>query len=142
MTLHRITSLKDLARFTPSLLKLHGELEGKWEPDLTSHEFLLELINHFSPESFFFGDFDENGELIYFVAILKQDSKKCMFWLFYMNKSFRDRTRDILNTLKDYFRKLGFTTVYSQSTRTSSSYERWLEKFGAEKVAIVYKFKL
>lgn len=142
MDLHRITDLKDLARFTPKLLELHEGLDGKWEPDLSSHEFLCALIDHFGPTSYFYGDLDEKGNIIYFVVILRQDEKSCLFWLFYMNKNFRDCTKQILNDLKEIFRSYGFSIVYTQSTRTSSSYERWLEKFGAEKVAIVYKFKL
>lgn len=141
MNLNRITDLRDLAKYTPSLLALHESLEGKWEPELNQQEFFVELINNFNKDSYFFGDFIE-GELAYFATLLKQDSNKALFWLFYMNPKMRDETKKILHSLKDFMRKEGFSTVYTQSTRTSSSYERWLEKFGAEKLAIVYKFNL
>lgn len=142
MKLNRITTLKQLALFSPKLLELHGCLEGKWEPDLTAHEFLATLIDNFEETSFYFGQLAENGDIQYFAILLPEDEKKAHFWLFYVNKSYREETREILFELKEQMRSKGFTTVYTQSTRTSSSYERWLEKFGAEKVAIVYKFKL
>lgn len=142
MNLRRIVTLKELALFTPVLLSLHETLEGRWEPDATAHEFLAELINIFEPTSYLFGDFDESGKLAYFAVILRESESRAFFWLFYMNKDFRLVTKQVLTSIKDFLRREGFSYVYTQSTRTSSSYERWLEKFGAEKVAITYKFNL
>lgn len=142
MHLRQIQNLKELALFTPKLLELHATLEGKWEPDSTPHEFLATLIDHFDPSSYFFGDCDESGELVYFAVILKETDEKAFFWLFYMNKDYRAVTKEILTEIKSFLSKVGFSVVYTQSTRTSSSYERWLEKFGAEKVAITYRFNL
>lgn len=141
MKLNRIQNLKALAAFTPKLLELHAALDGKWEPELSHDEFFLELINSFGPNSYYFGDFVD-GELAYFAVILRDTNEKATFWLFYMNPKFRSETKGILTDLKGFLRSEGFSTVYSMSARTSSSYERWLEKFGAEKLAIVYRFKL
>lgn len=142
MKLRRITDLKELAKFTPKLLELYDTLDGRWEPDSTSHEFLGDLISHFGEDAYFLGDLDEKGEIVYFAVILRETDEKAFFWLFYMNKGYREVTKSILVLTKEFLRTEGFSVVYSQSTRTSSSYERWLEKFGAEKAAIVYKFKL
>lgn len=140
--LSRITDFPTLSTFLPKLLALHAELDGKWEPDATGQEFISNLIESFEESNYFFGDFAPNGEVMYFVVVTKQETGKGLFWLFYMNKAFREKTKILLNEVKDYLKAEGFSTIYSQSTRTSSSYERWLEKFGAEKVAIIYKFKL
>lgn len=141
MNLKRITSLPDLGKFIPKVLALHHSLEGKWEPELNSVEFFKAILTHWEENGYFFGDF-MGEEVAYFAVVLPQSKQKGLFWLFYMNPTLRVETKGILNELKSFFKKEGFTTIYSQSTRTSSSYERWLEKFGAEKIAIVYKFKL
>lgn len=141
MELHRITDLKDLALYTPLLLDLHEVLDGKWEPELSPHEFLSTLISRFDENAFYFAGKDES-KLIYFAALFPQGGDKGLFWLFYMNNEFRDQTKIILHKLKDFMKARGITQIYTQSTRTASSYERWLNKFGANKVAIVYKFDL
>lgn len=141
MKLRKINDLSELSQFAPALIAQQASMEGKWEPDLTSEEFLAALFNQFDDKSYYFGDF-VNKTLLYFVAMLGQGNGKALFWLFYMNPSMRTETKAILLELKEFMKNEGYHTVYSQSTRTSSSYERWLEKFGAEKVAIVYKFKL
>lgn len=142
MSLRRITTIEQLSKFTAKLIELHGELDGKWEPDLSAQDFLVSLLDNFESTSYYFGDFDKSGVLIYFVALIPQTKERALFWLFYMNKDHRQETKELLGQLKDFMKEQGFSTVYSQSTRTESSYERWLEKFGAEKVAIIYKFKL
>lgn len=109
---------------------------------MSAQEFLSSLVEVFDEHSYFFGDFSPSGELIYFAVILRENPHKSFFWLFYMNKNFREITKEILTGIKDFLRTEGFSVVYTQSTRTASSYERWLEKFGAEKVAITYKFNL
>lgn len=141
LTLNRITDLKELLKFAPKLLELHDSLEGKWEPDLNSQEFFISLLDQFDSTGYYFGDF-AGKELAYFAVLYRQTNEKANFWLFYMNPNFRLETRGILLSLKEFMKSEGFSTVYTQSTRTSSSYERWLEKFGAEKLAITYKFKL
>lgn len=141
MNLNRINTLKELALYTPFLLRLHHELEGKWEPEMSSHEFLGELISRFDEDTYYFGEV-VNGKLIYFLAGNRQDATKVFCWLFYMNPDFRHETKKLLNEAMDFLRKLGYKTLYTNSTRTESSYERWLEKFGAEKLAITYKFTL
>ena len=141
MNLERITKLPDLARFIPKVLALHSSLEGKWEPDLNSVEFFKSLLQRWEDSDYFFGAF-KGDEIAYFAVITRESKTKALFWLFYMNPSLRLETKGILNELKAFMKAEKFSIIYSQSTRTSSSYERWLEKFGAEKVAIVYKFKL
>ena len=141
MILNRILHLKNLAAYTPRLLELHTTLDGKWEPDLSQEEFFLALINNFGKGGYYFGDFIR-GDLAYFAVLLRETEKKATFWPFYMNPKLRTETKGILLALKDVMKSEGFSTVYTQSTRTSSSYERWLEKFGAEKLAITYKFSL
>lgn len=141
MNLNRITDIRALSSYTPKLLELHSTLEGKWEPEMNEQEFLAALIANFDKSAYYFGEL-VNGQLAYFAVLLKDTDKKALFWLFYMNPTMRSETKGILLQLKALMKSEGFSTVYTQSTRTSSSYERWLEKFGAEKLAIIYKFNL
>lgn len=141
IALHRITDIKELLTFAPKLLELHAGLEGKWEPDLTAQEFFASLLRYFDEKAYYFGAM-RGDELLYFSVLLRETDKKALFWLFYMNPTLRLETKNTLNELKKFMQKEGFSTVYTQSTRTSSSYERWLEKFGAKKVAIIYKFTI
>jgi hypothetical protein len=141
MELHQITDLKELALFTPQLMKLYSKLDGKWEPELTAHEFLGELISRFGSDNYYFGQLVDD-KLTYFAAITRQSETKALFWLFFVNPEFRNETRGLLEELKARMRAEGLTTIYSQSTRTASSYERWIRKLGATRVAIIYKFSI
>lgn len=143
MTVQRITSISDLSKFIPELVRIHESLEGRWEPDLSTDEFLSKLIELFNPsKTFYFGALTEKGELLYFVTLLPEEKPKATFWLFYMNKDYRTETHKLLGELRLWAIDQGYTIIYSQSTRTEKSYERWLSKYGATKVATVYKFNL
>jgi hypothetical protein len=139
--LRRLTTLKELAVFTPKLLELHSTLDGGWKPDATPHEFLVELIDRFEPDAYFFGDVVED-EIVYFAVVLPQSKKQALFWIFYMNKDFRLITREIILQLKALLQGAKFESVYTQTTRTEHSYERWIKKFGGEKFAVVFKINL
>lgn len=143
MRVNRIDTLQELATFIPELVKIHESLEGRWEPDMSTDEFLAKLVELFRPgQTYYFGLLSDAGELLYFVTLLPEDKPKATFWLFYMNKDHRDETHQLLTDLAKWAVAEGYTTIYSQSTRSEKSYERWLSKFGATKVATVYKFNL
>jgi hypothetical protein len=142
MKVNRITTVAELCRYTPELVKIHETLEGRWEPDLSTDEFLSKLIELFNPRTYYFGLLSDEGELLYFVTLLPEEPPKATFWLFYMNKNYRTETQTLLRELAQIMVMEGFHTIYSQSTRTEKSYERWLSKFGARKIATVYKFNL
>lgn len=142
MNINRIQTVTKLARFIPSLTLLHESLEGRWEPDMTTEQFLSKVIEYFRPENYYFGELSESGELIYFITLLPEEKPCATFWLFYMNKNFRDQTQELLKLYADWAIAEGYTTIYSYSTRIEKSYERWLKKFGAQKLATVYKFNL
>lgn len=142
MNINRITTIGELAKFIPELSRIHEELEGRWEPDLTTEKFLERLVEFFIPRNYFFGELDSTGRLVYFITLLPEEKPCATFWLFYMNEKFRDQTRGLLDMYAEWARNEGFTTIYSQSTRSEKSYERWLNKYGATKVATVYKFNL
>ena len=142
MKINRITTLQQLSLFVPALVEIHESLEGRWEPDMTSEQFLERVVEFFKPMNYYFGALTTDGKLLYFVTLLPEDRPCATFWLFYMNKDYRDQTQSLLIDIKDWLLQEGYTTIYSQSTRTEKSYERWLNKFGATKVATVYKFDL
>lgn len=140
--LNRITTLIDLAKYSPKLKELHDKLDGRWEPDLTEQEFMEELLVNFHEDSYYFAYMSDRNELIYFIALVSKDPTKAIFWLFYMNPNFREETKNLLGELRVLIKRAGYQTVYAQTTQTTSSYERWIEKFGAQKDSIVYKFTL
>lgn len=142
MKVNRITTFQELAKYIPELSRIHENLEGRWEPDMNTEQFLARLVEFFIPRNYYFGELDEKGNLIYFITLLPEEHPCATFWLFYMNKDFRDKTAGLLELYADWARNEGYTTIYSQSTRSEKSYERWLSKFGATKVAVVYKFNL
>lgn len=141
MTLNQITKFEDLMSFLPLLGQLHHELDGIWEPDLGQNEFLASLSNNFNAENYYFGDVHE-GKLVYFVVILRSSNDSCFFWLFYMNKDYRQHTKALLLQLKQFARELGFKTVDFITTRMTKSYDRWVQKFGATKQSLTYRLVL
>lgn len=140
MNLNQIKTLKELVLYTPLLLELHEKLDGKWEPEMNSHEFLIELINRFD-RSWYFGEI-VGGKLAYFATVTKQKDEKALFWLLFVNPEFRSETKILWEELKALLKSFGLSTIYTQSTRTASSYERWMKKLGAQRVAIIYKFSI
>lgn len=143
MKINPITSISELAKYVPELVRIHENLDGRWEPELGTDEFLAKLVQLFNPgKNYYWGLLNEKGELLYFVTLLPNDKPSAVFWLFYMNKDYRDETHQLLKDLSKWSIEEGYTTIYTQSTRTEKSYERWLSKFGATKVATLYKFNL
>lgn len=143
MTPREIVTLSDFTSFFPKIVSLHKELDGLWEPELTTDQFRDVLLEKFNSERhYFYGDFTPTGEVAYFAVLSDMGDDKILFWLFYMNKDFREVTKEIVNQLKVIFKDKGFNCAYSQSTRAESSYRRWIEKFGAQQLAIVYRIPL
>ena len=141
MHLKRIETFNELLGFLPILIKTHKELDGIWEPDLSQEDFVAALTNNFQPTSYYFGDFT-NGQLIYFVVLTKSTDKQCFFWLFFMNKEYRQFTKQMLLELKEFAKSLGFTQCDFSTTRLTKSYDRWVRKFGAVPTMITYRLPL
>jgi|SRR5690606_17356815 len=140
--LKEIPNILELADFLPALCSLHQELDGKWEDELDETDFFIKLLSNFSNDSRYFGDFDESGNIKYFIAVLRQESEIALFWLFYMNPDYRTETRGVLDELRQFLNDSGYREVRFSSTRITKSYQRWVEKFGAEPYEIIYKLKL
>ena len=141
MNLHKIESFNELLGFLPHLTALHSELDGIWEPDLSQAEFAARVANAFTPGNHYFGQI-ENGHLVYFVILTKETDSKCFFWLFYMNKEYRQYTKSLLLELKQFAKDLGFITCDFSTTRLTKSYDRWVRKFGAEPICLTYRLIL
>lgn len=141
MNLVKLDTIVDLGKFIPELTRLHESFDGKWEPELDTQSFIAKLIQNFDNRSWYFGENNESGTLKYFIAML-EDAPKACFWLFYVNPTFRNETKELLDALKIFVKQNGITTCYATSNRMTSSYERWIEKHGAKKHLITYKFDL
>jgi len=142
MTLKRISNIVELAQFLPELVRLHSDLDGKWEDELDQDTFFLKLLSNFREDSYYFGELNDDGHLKYFIATLPQDREKALFWLFYMNPDHREETRALLGDLRGELKRLGFKEVRFSTTRLTKSYQRWVEKFGAEPYELIYKLHL
>lgn len=141
MKLHRLEDFSELLGFLPHLTSLHSELDGIWEPDLSKEDFTARIASTFKPYNYYFGQI-ENGRLVYFVILTKDSEDKCFFWLFYMNKEYRQFTKELLLELKQFAKDLGFKTCDFSTTRLTKSYDRWVKKFGAEPTCLTYRLVL
>lgn len=137
----QIISITDLLSVLPKLVKLQCELDGLWEADMDSNQFVNRVLDVFSQESAIFCE--EHGEGFKYVAVLHKDKDALWyFWLFYMNPQFRDYTKTVIAELATFCHTKKIKTLRFSTTRTTRSYERWVSKFGATKQAIVYQLEI
>lgn len=141
MGLNEIKTLNELLQFMPLLVKLKKDLDGYWAYNLNSSEFVAELTNRFQKDSFYYG-LKYGDELYYFIAVDRVKPTKAIFWLFYMNKNKREHTRNLLNTLKSEFARMGCKKAEFTTTRMTRSYDRWVSSFGATKTSLTYSLNL
>lgn len=142
LKLKRITNFEELLTYVPKLVAMYRDLDGLWAPELNEQEFVAELLELYRPDSYYFADVSPEGEILYFTAVYAQDSKRLFFWLFYMNPKYRNETKRLIFDMIEIAKKDGFEVCYTSSTRKESSYERWITKFGAEKISVTYRIKL
>lgn len=140
--MRRLVTLDEFLPFLPKLTQKHAELDGKWSPELTPEEFASELISHFVPSSYYFGDFDEDGSIGYFMNVVKESPKFMTFWLLFVNTSRRSESKQLVSSVLDQLRQDGVSQVQFRTTRLTSSYQRWVEKFNAQKYSLTYKIDL
>lgn len=142
LKLHRIEDFAELLSYLPTLTAMYEEFDGLWAPELTKEEFVAELIASFKDTSYYFADRSPEGALIYFTAVFAETPKKLFFWLFFMNPAYRTATRQLIFDMIAVAKADGYEVCYTSSTRKEASYERWIEKFGAEKISVTYRIKL
>ena len=109
---------------------------------MSKSEFLEETVRRFQNDSWYFGKLDEEGEIVYFAIIQRQNATEAFFHLFYMNPKYRDFTKEVTKLLKDFMRNQGFARCFLSTTRLTQSYDRWLEKQGAVLHSKIYKLDL
>ncbi len=142
LSLRRISSFEELLTYIPKLVAMYKSLDGLWAPELNEEEFVAELCALYKPESYYFADCAPDGEIMYFTCVYPQDSKKLFFWLFYMHPGYRYATKQLIFDMIAQAKADGYEVCYTSSTRKESSYERWIQKFGAEKLSVTYRIKL
>lgn len=139
--LKQITSITDFLSYVPKLARLHDELDGLWEPDLTKDEFVNELLDKFSRTAVFC-DTGPKGELLYVFVIILDNPNIANVWLFYVNKDHRNETANLIQELKVFAKSIGIKKARWLTTRQTSSYRRWVEKHGANSVMTMYEFEV
>ena len=139
--MNKITKLEDFALFVPKLKELHQRLDGRWEIELNPEQFGDKLLQNFRPVNAFYGEII-NGELAYFIAVLNGEFPKVVFWLLYINVKYRDKSRYYVKQILDTSKLEGYKEVIFCTSNISSSYRRWVSKFGAKPSSINYKIIL
>lgn len=141
MGLVEITDIRELIAFLPLLVKKHKELGGYWEADLSTEDFVAALTNRFGKDVTYFGI--KNGDkLIYFIGMIRTGEESLNFWLFYIDKEYRQHTKNLLMILKSTYKERGFKHALFVTSRITRSYDRWVSKFGAVKHLLTYKLEL
>lgn len=139
--MNKITKLEEFAIYIPELKKLYRKLDGKLESELSADQFTDKLLQMFSPKNDFYGNIAD-GEIEYFLVVLNGGFPRMFFWLFYINVKSRDKSRYYIKQVLDAAKLEGFTEVTFGSVNISSSYRRWVSKFGAKPHSINYKIIL
>lgn len=142
MGLKEITTLEELIKFLPFLVKVHKENEAISKTQGTVQDFIAKVTNMFGHGAYYFGLKDE-AELYYFMIVLRGEKKEdACFWLLYINKTKRTATKNLLHVLKAEMKARGVKHAEWQTTIMTRSYDRWVSKFGAYKFALTYKMEL
>lgn len=136
----KLQTLTQLAEFIQPLLALHDTLDGLWEPESTREEFLQSLINR-QVDHDYYGELDPSGEIVYFAAV-RVESDSAFFWLFYVNKKYRQISRNLIDCILTNLKKGGVSSLRFSTSNVSLSYERWVKKLGASKKYITYQLDL
>ena len=137
----RIKEYQDFVKFIKPLVKLHLDKDSLLAPDMGSEDFAYYLINHYVNDSYFYGKLDDEN-VLYFLAVINLDSAMPLVWLLYVHHSVRGSSKELVNNMLDDLRKAGKTQVSFETTHLTSSYERWVKKFGAKKHSISYRIEL
>lgn len=141
MNLTIINSLEELVKFLPSLVKVFKQLDGVWEKDLSTEQFVVMLMDKFGDDTVYYGEL-KDGVLNYFIAVSYQKNNSAWFWLFYVDKNYRFNTNTLLELLRVDLKSSGVTSMLFSTSRMTKSYDKWVKKFGAEKHLITYKLKI
>lgn len=141
MTLTKITVLGDLLALLPALGKLHEELNGKWNPDMTSQEFILHLVKLFGDNQLTVWAKVEEGEIMYFMAVI-DEKPTATFWLFYINTKLRNESQNLAEIAIDNLRQMGFSRIQLITTRLTKSYARWMGKLKFKPKQLMYEREL
>jgi hypothetical protein len=137
----RIKDYKTLIRFLKPLIKLHSELQLIWEPELNDEQFAASLLEHYSNGGYYYGEI-HNSKVLYFLAVIRVDDPIPLVWLLHVHHDVRGTSKEIVNSMLDDMRVLGKKQVSFEAHHLTSSYERWVRKFGAKKYSINYRVKL
>lgn len=140
--MNRIKTLKELLEFLPVLSAKHTELDGLWCPELTTEEFASDLIRLFTPDSYYFGELTPDGRLAYFANVVRENPKFMTFGLLFVDTSRRKESKQLVESILDLLRQDGITEVQFRTSRLTSSYQRWVRKFGAQPYSLIYKLDL
>lgn len=142
MGLVEILTFDELRRFLPLLLKVHKELDGFWEEGINEADFVALLTEQFFIKDTKFYGLKHENELFYFMAVVPRGVDKCHFWLLYVNKTKREYSNKLVETVLSELKRLGYKKLTFSTTRMTRSYDRWVSKFGAQKQSLTYQISL
>ena len=140
----QIENLGQLIPYLDALESSFDEISSRFSKKLTKEQLRMQLISNLNNGSDYFG-LIEDKKLVYFFAINKfgivGSQKEACCWLMYIQKQYRDKTKNLINTLFEQLQHLGFEAITFITSNTTPSYNRWISKF-ARKSLIVYETDL
>lgn len=136
---NRIYTFEEFLKFVGPLIKL--QLEIALAPDMNEEDFSYYLLKNFIEGGYYYGKI-EGGKVQHFLAVTQLGSDTPLVWILYVDKSSREHSKEILHNMLADLRKLGKKKAQCETTHLTSSYERWIKKFGAKKYSITYRIEL
>lgn len=140
MGLNEIKSFEDLLAFLPFLVRLFEQLDGLWEADLSKEDFAAAILNKHGKATYY--GIKNDKEIVYFISVVKETETRSTFWLFYVNKDYREHTKNLLGMLKSELKSKKVETVRFTTSRLTRAYDRWVSKVGARKYLMTYTIDL
>lgn len=133
MQIKQITDLGEFATLLPKLSELRKQRpECFWDPLCSDDKLKKDLLALFSLGFKAYSE-EREGQLLYFIMEAPFGTEKC-FAVLFVNTEIRVESKDLIRTAI----KLADATVYFKTTKMTTSYRRWIGKFGAKQNAVIF----
>jgi hypothetical protein len=145
MELKEIKTFEELTQILPALVRLRERPEMKknaWGGDESTEDFVLTLLGYFGRGDLIVWASIDSGELEYFMAVVKEEDQRAMFWLFYIDIKLRTISAELTQISIDKLAQLGYKKIQLTTRRIVKSYSRWMDKLGFKPIKIMYERNL
>lgn len=137
-----VTEFSEFVKILPQAVKAFADSFARWSREKDDRTLIAELVERFKEPNEFYCELLPNGEISYFFVILKFPPDLINFWVIYVNPASRDLTKPYVDYVLSKYKEEGYTLVEFSTTRLTSSYKRWADKFGAKPFSMTYHINL